>query len=87
VGGDVTAKISHWSLTAQARVKSQASLYGICSGRTGTKAGLSQSLVVFPSPIPRTLCISVLKPGYLNKSWNEYGVKIMKHREEFQITL
>ena len=50
-GGDVTAKISHWSLTAQARVRSQASLYAICGGQLEIRR-VFLSLSRFPQSHP-----------------------------------
>jgi hypothetical protein len=34
-------------LTAETRVKSKASLYGICDGKTGTRTGFSLSISAF----------------------------------------
>jgi hypothetical protein len=46
--------VSHWPLTAEARVQSRVSPCGICGVQSGTGTGFSLSTSVFPSQFHAT---------------------------------
>jgi hypothetical protein len=54
LGHAMAQAVSRQPLTAEARVRSQVSPYGICGGQSGTGAGFSPSTSVFPCQLHST---------------------------------